>query len=89
MGLRKLRHSVRHLGKQGQEVPWTTDRPSLVPFEGHKATEKADGATVTSVKERMPMALTGSSPFIPASSSQLRRDQRDSSQWEGWKLAEG
>lgn len=62
MELRKLRHSVRHLGKQGQEVPWTTDRPSLVPFEGHKATEKADGAMVTSVKERMPMALTGSSP---------------------------
>lgn len=88
MGLRKLRHSVCHLGKQGQEVPRTTDRPSLVPFEGHKATEKADGATVISEGEDAygPDRLL---PCIPASSSQLRRDQRDSSQWEGWKLAEG
>lgn len=62
MELRELRHPVRHLGKQGQEVPWTTDGPSLVPFEGHKATEMADNAMVISVKERVPTALTGSSP---------------------------
>lgn len=42
MEVGELRHPGRHLGEQGQEVPWTIDRPSLVPFEGHKATEKTE-----------------------------------------------
>lgn len=83
-GSGELRHPGRHLGEQGQ-VPWTTDGPSLVPRKDHKATEKVDG-TVTSVKERMLKTLTG---CIPASSSLSKRDQRDSSQWEEWKLGEG
>lgn len=66
-GVGELRHPGRHLGEQGQEVPWTTDGSSLVPSEGHKATEKAEGAH---------------SPGRLHPSIQLRRDQRDSSQRE-------
>lgn len=85
-----MRHSGRHLGEQGQQVPWTTDRPFLVPFEGHKATEKAEDTRVTSVKERALMAPAG---CIPASSSQPRRAQRDGSARSGrngsWVKAKG
>lgn len=76
-----LRHPGRRLGEQGQEVPWTTDGSSLVPFEGHKVTE---GARVTLVKERVLTALAG---CIPASSSGGTRGTARSGR--KWNLSEG